>query len=105
MKTKRKLLRYVCSKIDGQKTASEIVKSVNLLMAIQWGKQAWDEISPDAITECFRKVGLVPDANIIEGNDDDDLFEGEDMLSLEKLCKKQKAQGRINCWQRIRQCR
>ena len=55
--------------------------SVNLLMAIQWGKQAWDEISQDTI-ECFNKVGLVPDANIIERNDDDDPFEGEDMMSL-----------------------
>ena len=88
LKTKRKLLRYVCSKIDGQKTVSEIVTSVNLLMAIQWGKQAWDEISQDTIAKCFNKVGLVPDANTIEGNDDDDLFELEDMLSLEELCKK-----------------
>jgi len=79
VKTKRKLLRYVCSKIDGQKTASDIVKS---------GKQAWDEINQDTIAKCFNKVGLVPDANIIEGNDDDDPFEGEDMLSLEELCKK-----------------
>ena len=88
VKTKRKLLRYVCSKIDGQKTASDIVKSVNLLMAIQWGKQAWDEINQDTIAKCFNKVGLVPDANIVEGNDDYDPFEGEDMLSLEELCKK-----------------
>ena len=88
VKTKRKLLRYVCSKIDGQKTASEIVKSVNLLMAIQWGKQAWDEICQDTIAKCFNKVGLVPGANTIEGNDDDDPFQGEDMLSLEELCKK-----------------
>ena len=75
-------------KINGQKTASEIVMSVNLLMAIQWGKQAWDEISQDTIAKYFNKVGLVPDANTIEGNDDDDPFEGEDMLSLEELCKK-----------------
>ena len=57
-------------------------------MAIQWGKQAWDEISQDTIAKCFNKVGLVPDANIIKGNDDDDPFEGEDILSLEELCKK-----------------
>ena len=76
MKTKRKLLRYDCSKINGQKTASDIVKSINLLMAINWGKQAWDEImtSQDIIAKCFNKVGLVPDANIIEGNNNDDPF-------------------------------
>ena len=88
VKTKRKLLRFVCSKIDGQKTASDIIKSVNLLTAIQWGKRAWDEINQDTIAKCFNKVGLVLDANVIQGNDDDDPFEGEDMLSLEELCKK-----------------
>ena len=31
---KRKLLRHVGSEIDGKKTASEIVRSVNLLMSI-----------------------------------------------------------------------
>ena len=69
-------MRYVCSKIDGQKTASDIAKSVNLLMAIQWGKQAWDEISQDKVAKFFNKVGLVPGANIIEVNDDHDPFEG-----------------------------
>lgn len=34
VKTKRKLLRYVSSKVDGEKTASEITKSIHLLMAI-----------------------------------------------------------------------
>ena len=71
---------HQCSKIDGKKTASEIVKSVNLLMAIQWGKQAWDEISADTIKKCFEKVGLVPDGNTTK-EDDDDPFMGEDMLS------------------------
>ena len=30
-------LQYVCSKADGIMNASEIVKSVNLFMAIEWG--------------------------------------------------------------------
>ena len=36
---KRKLLRHVASEIDGKKTASLTVKSVNLLM-----KSAWEEV-------------------------------------------------------------
>ena len=72
-----------------KKTVSEIVKSANLLMAIQCEKQGWDEISQGTITKCFNNARLVPDANSIEGNDDDDhLFEGEDKLSYEELCKK-----------------
>ena len=84
VKTKRMLLRYVCSKVDGKTMASEITKSVHLLMSIQWGKRAWDEISEDTIKKCFQKVGLFSDEVIT--TDDDDPFEGEDMQSLEELC-------------------
>ena len=45
LESEKKRKTYVCSKIDRQKTASEIVKSVNLLIAIQWGKQAWVSIN------------------------------------------------------------
>ncbi len=38
VKAKRILLRYVCSKVDGKTTASEIAKSIHLLMSMQWGK-------------------------------------------------------------------
>ena len=73
-----------CSKVDGIMMASEITKSVHLLMSILWGKQAWDEISKDTIKKCFQKVDLFP--NEVITTDDDDPFEGEDMQSLEELC-------------------
>ena len=57
----------MCSKV-GPETASEIVKSVNLLQAIQ----AWDEILPETIKKCFAKVGLYPE-DINDDNDDDHL--------------------------------
>ena len=40
VKYKKKLLRYVCAKVDGVKNASKIVKSINVSMAIECGKQA-----------------------------------------------------------------
>lgn len=45
IKYRKKLLRYVCSKVDGVKNVSEIVKSLNVSMAIEWGKQAWSAVS------------------------------------------------------------
>ena len=85
VKTKRMLLRYVCSKVDGKLTASEITKSVHVLMSIQWGKKAWDEISEETIKRCFVKVGLFPEEmGGIDG--DDDPFDGEEMKNLEELC-------------------
>ena len=87
VKTKRKILRYICSQVDSNNKASEIVKSVHLLQAIQWGKQSWDEVDQETVQKCFKKVGLSPDeVDMEEGIDDP--FEGEDMMSLEELCAK-----------------
>ena len=72
----KKLLLYVCSKVDGTKNASEIVKSIYVSMAIEWGKQAWSEVSQDMIVKCFKKTRLYPQ----EVEEDDDPLEGEDEL-------------------------
>ena len=74
VKYKKKLLRYVCSKVDGVKNASKIVKSINVSMAIEWGKRAWSEVSQDTIVKCFEKTRLYPQ----EVEEDDVPFEGKD---------------------------
>ena len=40
---RKRMLRYACSQVDGEKNASEIVKSIKVLMAIGWGRQAWKD--------------------------------------------------------------
>ena len=51
-------------------------------MAIEWGKQAWDEVSSDLIVKCFKTTKLSPK----EIDDEDDPFEGENELpSLQQL--------------------
>ena len=57
-KYRKKLVRNVVSRIDTGKTASDIVKEVDVLRAIQWIQQAWDEVSELTITKCFEKCGL-----------------------------------------------
>lgn len=85
VKYKKRLLRYVCSKVDKVNNASEIVKSINVSMAIEWGKQAWNEVSPDTIVKCFKKTKLYPQ----ELEEEDDPFEGEDELpALQELLDK-----------------
>ena len=41
-------------------------------MAIEWGKQAWSEVSQDTIVKCFKKTRLYPQ----EVEEGDDPFEG-----------------------------
>ena len=76
VKYKKRLLRYVCSKVSQGESTSEIVKSIDISMAIQWGRQAWDEVSPETIQRCFKKTRLYPE----ELMEEDDPFEGEDEL-------------------------
>ena len=52
-------------------------------MSIEWGKQAWDEISSDTIIKCFKRTGLYPEAEVEE--DEDDPFEGDELSSLQLL--------------------
>ena len=72
---KRRLLRHIVSQVDGERSASQIVKSVNLLMAVRWMVNAWDEVKGDVISKCFRHVGMYP--STMDLDDDDDRFAGE----------------------------
>ena len=40
-------------------TAHEIVKSLPILKAIRWVAQAWENVTPDTIRNCFRKAGVL----------------------------------------------
>jgi len=54
-------------------------------MAIEWGKQAWSEVSRDTIVKCFKKAKLY----LQEVDEDDDPFEIEDELpALQELLDK-----------------
>ena len=45
----RKLLRYVASQIDDKQSASDIIKSVSLLMGVRWMVMAWEEVKPEVM--------------------------------------------------------
>ena len=56
---RRFLLRYVLSKIDECETASEVANSVNILIAIRWVAQAWENVKEETICKCFRRAGVL----------------------------------------------
>ena len=55
------LLKFVVSHINSRSTAAEIVSTVDVLQAIQWVKQAWEEVPREMIRKCFpAKCGFLP---------------------------------------------
>ena len=64
-----------------RKNASEIVKSINVLMAVEWRRQAWNDVRQSTITKCIQKTGLYPRDEPIE----DDPFEGKELANLKTM--------------------
>lgn len=56
---RRHFLRYVISKIDDCDKASDVVKSVDVLIAIRWVALAWSQVTAGTISKCFRKAGIL----------------------------------------------
>ncbi|XP_014260374.1 tigger transposable element-derived protein 6 [Cimex lectularius] len=54
------LRRLICS-LDQYSSAQEVVKSINVLMAVMWVKSAWDAVIASTINNCFKKAGFLND--------------------------------------------
>ena len=52
------LVRYVVSRIDEGKTASQIIEEVHVLKAITLLQTAWKSAVPETIKHCFKKCGF-----------------------------------------------
>ena len=79
-KYRKRLIKHVVSLLDGENTASAIIKSVTVLDAIRWLKLSWDEVNENTIRNCFQKCGFSQLENTIEAAQDD--AEIEDLLQL-----------------------
>ena len=54
-------------------SATQIVKGVNILLAIQWLREAWKEVTNLTIKNCFEKCDIKGDNELMEVEEDDDL--------------------------------
>lgn len=91
---RKSLVKHTLTTInDGSdENASSICKSVNVLLAIQWIKQAWDSVTADTIRNCFRRCGALPRSEDESGDPFSDLdSEANDMTNLNELVQQ------INC--------
>ena len=85
---RRYFLRYVLSKIDECDSASEVVKSVDILVAIRWVALAWSQVAAETISKCFRKAGILDEELdvVTRGEVDLDPFiEADERMELEGL--------------------
>ena len=73
------------SKIDAANNASEVISSVNVLMAIRWVTLAWREVKEITITKCFKNAGVLNDnSNVVEVTSEDP-FQDVERMSLSSL--------------------
>ena len=73
VKYRKRLVKYELSRIREDTSATQIVKGVDVIMAIRWLQEAWKEVTNLTIKNYFEKCGIKGDDELIEGQEDDDL--------------------------------
>ncbi len=75
------------AKIDSCDNASEVIKSVNILMAIRWAAKSLSDVIPETISKCFRKAGVLSeDLEVISsGSDEDPFLEADTRMEIQTL--------------------
>ena len=61
------------ARIQEGASATQIVKGVDVLVAIRWLQEAWKEVTNLIIKSCFKKCGMKGDNELMEVEEDDDL--------------------------------
>ena len=61
------------ARIQEDASSTQIVKGVDVLVAIRWIQEAWIEITNLTIKNCFGKCGIKGDNGLMEVKEDDDL--------------------------------
>ena len=78
------LLKYVIAKIDECECATEVIKSVNILVAIRWVAQAWAKVKKETIMKCFRKASVLDQSmEVVSCGEEDDPFLDLDQWTLD----------------------
>ena len=73
VKYRKRLVKYVLARIQKDASATQIVKGIDVLVAIRWLQEAWKEVTNLTIKNCFEKCGIKGDNELIEVEEDDDL--------------------------------
>ena len=66
VKYRKRLVKYVLARINEYSSATQIIKEVNILMAIRWAQEAWKELTGTTIKNCFQKCGIIKYDDLME---------------------------------------
>ena len=82
-------MRYVLAKIDECDSASDVSKSVNVLVAIRWVAMAWSLVKEETVRKCFRNAGILDSDMAVVVRDEEDPFPAADeCMALQGLIDK-----------------
>ena len=65
VKYRKRLVKYVLARINEYSSATQIIKDVNILMAIRWAQEAWKEVTGTTTKNCFEKCGIIKNDDLI----------------------------------------
>ena len=82
VKYRKRLGKYVLARINEYSSATQIIKDVNILMAIRWAQEAWKEVTGMTIKNCFEKCGIIKNDNLMEIKEEDLKFKA----LVQELC-------------------
>lgn len=84
-------LRYVLAKMDDCDGASDVSRSINVLVAISWVAMAWSLVEEESIKNGFRKAGVLDsDAALVVR---DEKHPPDECLALQSLIDKTMSNG------------
>lgn len=86
MHYRKYVVKHLLNKVDSGTTASEFSKSISVLDAITWTKDAMDAITKETVRNCFRKAGFPIMTDCDENFSEDDvqmLYSYEPFITLD----------------------
>ena len=82
-------MRYILAKIDECDSASDVSKSINVLVAVRWIAMVWSLVEEETIRKCFRKAGILDlDMAVVERDEEDPFSEADQCVVLQSLIDK-----------------
>ena len=72
VKYQKRLVKYVLARIQEDASATQIVKGVDVLVAIRWLQETWKGVTNLAMKNCFEKCGIKGNNEPMEVEEDDD---------------------------------